>query len=72
MIFLHKNLEFIIKNDLSDKMIKAVKDYIPEWVTTSKKGKHSFNVEMAEEILYGELASNYIDGNSQQVSWWTS
>ncbi|CAI2383669.1 unnamed protein product [Moneuplotes crassus] len=53
MIYIHKNHEFIIKNEKSNKLLEIIYVYFPECFKKSKK--YAFIPSVAENILYGDF-----------------
>lgn len=62
MIYLHKNLEFVIKNEKSDNLLEVIKVFFPQCISQTKKGINKFNVEIAGDILYADFEKKYLEG----------
>lgn len=61
MAYVHRNFQFIIKNEKSEAMLEVIKTFFPECVTQTKKGKNVFNLEIAGDILYADFEKRYLE-----------
>lgn len=61
MAYVHRNFQFIIKNEKSEAMLDVIRGYFPECVSQTKKGKNIFNLEIAGDILYADFEKRYLE-----------